>query len=390
MNRPRLIDRVIDVMGVAILAIAFAFCSIAVVTDKVAGIHMTQAGAQLSGGGIAKIFTDGSTICGSGTNASHLRFCGVVGTDKFGDGTDGTCHFDGTSTVLGAAPFAGSTVSGWPSSVLRKAGQNYNLVRDIYCSTIVVDNNVFVETQGFRVFASVSVTLNGNAEFGAAGFDGFGGSLGGQGGIGPASGILPGNNCAGVGGGGSQTNGAGVAPGSANRPLWFPATSITNAGNGGAGSSGIGGTSSLGAFLAATSGDIRNFYELIGARTTSGVSVGGVFPCGGGGGGDGTHYGGGGGGDGAWAVIASPVLVTNSTSSFVAYGGGGGGGDAAGDTGGGGGGTGGVLVIVHPAGTSLPTTHVNGGAGGAGHGMGTNGTAGNDGVVKDIQIGVAP
>src|SRR5437660_9368151 len=63
----------------------------------------------------------------------------------FGDGSDGTVTFDGTSTVLGLVP----------------SSNTYTLNRSIFCSGITINSGVTIKTAGYKVFCTGALLNNG-------------------------------------------------------------------------------------------------------------------------------------------------------------------------------------------------------------------------------------
>lgn len=341
--------------------------------------------AQSTGGGLAKCVVDNVTMGGKCTIADPLRSLVSFSVGVFGDGSDGPCVFDGTTTVAGySAPALGSALG------LNTADFHYNWKvylgqRDIFCTTLVVSTDVVVSGQGYRIFASQSVTTNGTSRITNAGTTGFTGASGGAGGFPPGCGVLPG--CGGLGGAGNSGAGSNGTNGANGRPSGWPSTNIANAGHGGAGAAagGVGGT--FGSLIAAASGNFHTLETTISSHTTTNFIVGSIVPSGAGGGGDNAgHKGGGGGGPCSWIVVASPIITTNGTSKIDCDGGTGGEGNAIGNTGGGGGGTAGIVVVVYTG--TAPRTSATGGGGGIGHNGGATGVAGNDGVVYSWKVGV--
>src|SRR4051794_13567206 len=76
----------------------------------------------------------------------------------WGDGSDGALVFDGTNSFGAGLPAGMGTTSG--------AGPNlvYTLTRDIFGTTISVSAGKTVNTNGFRIFATVSLTNAGNIQ----------------------------------------------------------------------------------------------------------------------------------------------------------------------------------------------------------------------------------
>lgn len=274
----------------------------------------------------------------------------------FGDGSDGSVTFDGSSTVLGLAPSAGV----------------YTLTKDIFCDEIVVGSSATIKVNGYRIFASTSLTNNGviHADGGSGGsasglFVGTPASVGASGTIGGGYSGGSGKNAA-TGESGAE-GGSGISIGG---------------GNGGAGgAAGTGGSpTGAGAGGSPTNHKIRFLspYFVIGTSLALGGGGGGGGGCT-----DGAAAGHGGSG-GALIFISAPSLVNNGT--IRSKGGAGGNGASAttgnnGGGGGGGGGAGGVITLWYNSFTGINVSvDVSGGAGGSGgNGFGT-GTAGSAGT----------
>lgn len=251
------------------------------------------------------------------------------------------------------------------------------LVNDMQYTELTVPNGAVLQTAGWRIYATVSVTVEAGGTIRNNGT-----SATATGGAGGATGnALPGGSNAGGGLTGAGANGSSAG----NQPLGMPA----GTGNGGAGGSALnaGGAGGTTTFAAAPGNPC--FWAFLGIRyrmgMTTGAGGGGTAPvssgCGGGGGGGsgaGNSGGGGGGGAGTIAIIAP--LITNN-GAIEARGGNGAPGQS-GNSGGGGGGGGGRVVIVGDLVGTAPD--VSGGTGGAGLGTGTAGTNGNAGYVISI------
>lgn len=314
--------------------------------------------------------TDGVTLSGSGTSGSPIVFLSVVAAGAYGDGYDGACNFDGSTT-----PVAGATL----------AGSVYTQQRDIYCATIDVDSGVTVVTNQWRTIAQNSFNNDGVVTN-----DGNPGSTF-NGGAAKAGNTIGGGGAGAVGNTGAGTAGG---AGTAETPRGFSAaTGGGNAGAGGAGVSAGGAGGVTGAVFTLGRGDMHDGYLWAIGWTGGGSQAAATFACvvncspgGGGGGGNGTVRGGGGGGGAGGMVLAAPVFTGSGT--FTARGGAGAAGAAGtGNVGGGGGGKGGLVVVGYSQGTA-PTIAVTGGAGGAHGGTGgSDGVAGSAGLVLTFPIG---
>lgn len=280
-------------------------------------------------------------------------------------------------SVLGA----GNPTNGWYGTGQDGAHTvvgTETLTYDAQYTTLVVPAGAILQTDGFRIYATVSVEVEPGGTIRHNGT-----TATGTGGAGGANG----NSLTGGANGGSGSTGTGANGSSAaNQPLGMPANT-SNGGNGGAAlnAGGTGGTTTF----ASASGN-PYFYTFLAIRNRMGMTTGasgvGTSPvstgCGGGGGGGsgaGNSGGGGGGGAGTIAIIAP--LITNN-GAIEARGGNGAPGQS-GNSGGGGGGGGGRVVIVGDLVGTAPD--VSGGTGGAGLGTGNAGANGNDGYVITVQ-----
>lgn len=287
----------------------------------------------------------------------------------FGDGSDGSVIFDGTSTVLGLVP---------SSSV-------YTLTRDIYCINITLSGaSTVVKTNGYRIYAKGTVTTSGGAIISASGNNGSGSTAGTAGATGTVMAGASGGAGAASAVGNPGNNGTGYSYGG-------------QGGTGGSGSTNPGGAGALGGSLTlnATLGSPRLYSaSTLGAILGGGASSPYVnwYVGGGGGGSGGGNSGtsGGGGAGGGVLCIAARTLSLANASDLRAWGGNGGAG-VSGNSGGGAGGGGGVAVIAYAtltaaAGSMSSATNCAGGSGGAGFGTGATGGAGNTGTLFLIQL----
>lgn len=273
----------------------------------------------------------------------------------YGDGSDGVAAFDTVTAAL-AGVYA------------RTGGNVYTLQRDCYFTTVTVTTGCVVVTNGYKLFANKSLTINSGCNVnndGAAA-------------VANAAGATANQNTAGTGSAGSAgvTGTAGVA--SAN-----VASSIgARGGSGGAGPVLAGGAAGTVTAVTTAVGSPRNLLQAmslqnIGALTrfTSGTGGGS-----GGGNATGTGVSGGGGGAGGVTPVYALAIVNNGT--IQANGGAGGAatlGTSAGIGGGGGGGGGAVVVVSGSANNG--TVQALAGAGGALAGTGFVGVAGSAGNV---------
>ena len=318
--------------------------------DLPAATTSAQGAVQLDTATPAATSTAGSS--GSGTlvmRSNHVHaqvFAGV-----FGDGSDGAVTCDG-STDLTSKGF------GAPSSSI------YTMTRDVFCTSLTINNTVTVNPAGWRIFCMGTLTNNGTiSALGNAGLaNGNNGAALTQNTL--QRGQPGGGGATGAGSAGTNTNGAG----------------LNTAGTGGTGTSGAGGAGGT----AGASGNswFRNPGAALAGITWVISAVGGISggPGGGGGGCDGTNKGGGG-GSGGGAVVIFAWAVNNGSGTITAAGGAGGT-PTAGNTGGGGGGSGGLILAYTLSAWTAGTTSVAGGGAGSPHGTGTNNaTAGGAGTV---------
>jgi hypothetical protein len=280
----------------------------------------------------------------------------------FGTGVDGAVDLNGATPSM--------PVSSWVS----RSGNVYTLTGDCHATDFTLRSGMTLNTGGFKVFATNSITIesgatvqfNGNA--GAA--NGTAGAQNGSssGSFGPAI----------IGGAGNTGAGSAGSNGASNNWANF------GTGNSGAGGTGSGGAGGAAASAADTSSRRLNnpYTALTSFHGVGAVRVVSGGPSGGGGGGDGTNKGGGG-GSGGGVILLSAKTVTNAGT--ISATGGAGGTPATGNCGGGGGGGGGVIWIMSgSAWTNTGTTAVTGGAAGAGVGTGTAGGAGGAGTVFNL------
>lgn len=283
---------------------------------------------------------------------------GGMGAVLFGDKSDGTAVFDGTTTILGIVP----------------SGGVYTLSRCMFFDSCTINAGVIIATAGWRLFARTltnngRVHCNGGAGGNATGTGPFTAGVAGAAGTpvaSPAFYGLSGGGCAGVSGSSGQSGGAN------NAPSW-PGTTIGSVaggigvgtvggvcqgGSGGGG--GAGTTGGTGGTTNATTATRKGSPHDIDARRTgraSFVATGGLSAdppwsggSGGGGGVNATQFarsacGGSGGGGGIVGVFAERYSGSGTIEAK--------GGDA---------GTG-ALDSVDAGGT---TPHIGGSAGGGG------------------------
>jgi len=286
-----------------------------------------------------------------------------INLGNYGDGSDGTQTFDGTTTILAMVPVANV----------------YTLLRDMFLSTSSINNGVTIISNGFRLYCKGTLTNNGTIRW--SGNDGTNTGVAGLSKYNSQSSINinVGTSSPGTAGGtgtiASGINGVNNAASS----LSFGGAG----GKGGAGASG-GGQRGTQVTILGPVGSMRDQAKILFTRATTSTVfsqlLGGTG--GGGGGGDGVNVGGGGGSGGAIVVLIA--LYIAGTGTISANGGNGGAGAPAGtNCGGGGGGGGGIVLIISRSANndviSGQTLTVTGGVGGAGVGLGVAGSNGVNG-----------
>jgi hypothetical protein len=305
------------------------------------------------------------TIIGRGryARATYPTSPGAAGSAArssawYGDGVDGALHFDGVSTVHLAGGLDMVPVGG-----------HYFAPRDIFATTLLVDEGATLENSCDRIFANVSATVNGTVLANpSTGFD---------------FQTLPQGYEGGAGGTSGNPGAAGASMTDQMDPSFNPV-----GGAGGDGAGGAGGAGGAAQFSPSGGGCLRQaVFSTSGNYVTSGLAgttqqaVAGAGGGGGGGGGGGS--GGAGGIGGGILLLASPIIT--GTGTLRAKGGAGANAPAAGGGGGGGGGSGGLVLLTSTApvaGTLI--LDVSGGAGGAGDGAGVAGNAGGAGAVIQV------
>lgn len=337
----------------------------------------------------------------------------------FGDASDGSASFDGSSQPNGTSLIAGNT---------------YQLIRDVFYSSVILANTTSVLTASYRIFTTGTLTIpNGGGHIENNGFPGgdgltgtanSGGVAGGVGGLGVLNGSLPGS-VPGVGGGKGGIRGRNTPGGQGQFAIVGSIQSVSHSwgtngsqsptskgGDGGQAGGNVGGFGSsiiAGgiATLALNSPhnpiSVYNAFDLVSSSIFSiNSSAGGAGSGGGGAGGSvdgsGNNDGGGGGsaggtgGTGGIITIFSKSIINNQANGIQTLGGIGGhggagqtptgtglqqGGGAGGQ--GGAGGTGGVIILVTNSYTGTGTISVGGGAGGAGGALGSGAGGGAQG-----------
>lgn len=239
------------------------------------------------------------------------------------------------------------------------------LTRDMFYANLTVAVGAVLDTAGFRVFVTGTLTNNGTIR------------ANGTNASGATGGTQKGSTSPFFGAGGPNGGtGAGSTGGADPNAYQMPGGG--SGGAGGAGSGGAGGAGrTINAILGTNGGGLGLWRQM--APCTSG-SFGLQYPSGGGsggsGGGDGANSGGGGGGGGCPVALIARYLAG---SGVVESKGGNGGSPSAGNCGGGGGGGGGVIKIMTHSTTQPWTLTVTGGSGGTATGTGVTGTTGSTG-----------
>lgn len=300
--------------------------------------------------GAAGTFTqnDGSGI---------LSFAKTIEPGLFGDASDGSLVFDGTTTILGMVP----------------SGNVYTMTRSISASAITINTGVTLKPAGFDIRCAGSLTNSGTISDPGTNATGTGT------GTGTALAAVESTATGGAGsngGAGSATTG-GNGNGSS-------AAALFSGGAGGAGGAGLAGVNAGGTGGTYTGVLKSKRWLTDDMRTvTSTYSTGGGLG-GGAGGGDGTTGPAGGAGGGASRGFYIWCGSVNNTGTISANGGNGfNGGNGAGTNqgggGGGGGGSGGQIQIVAETVTAWGTITATGGTKGTGGSKTGTGVAGSDG-----------
>jgi len=306
-------------------------------------------------------------------------------------------------------------------------GSTRTLTRDEFYTAITLTNNSNIDTNGFRLYCTGTLSVASGSYVGNPGNNGGNGgngtteSGGGAGGsAGTTAQVTPGvlnRSVAAVSGGAGgdpETEGDPGVGGNAVAQSIFASNAEATGGTGGTGGSagtpgGNGGAGGIGIQLDADQGyPLRNMNDIQrGIYFDPAGTLGywnGRAGTGSGGGGSGGAFvplsqagtGGGGGGSGSnggYSVIAAATIANSGTLTCDGGDGGDGGtggdgatnGNGGGGGGGGAGGTGGVLILIYNTYSGAGTKTANGGAagsggaGGSGAGTGSNGDAGSNG-----------
>lgn len=340
--------------------------------------------------------SDGTALVADSSQSSGVNWSASLGA--FGGGIDGVADFNGVNTF----------------SFANLVGSTYTITRDIYLTTLTIENSIILVTDGYRVFANVAQG-SGTISFGNGANGGnassTGGITGGAGGASTGSGV--GRTRAGENGVTSAYNGSG-GTGDGNNNAANPATAAclgsvgSNGGVGGNSSGHTGGTAGgAGAITVPFTkfGTIKTLVALLldqkSDLTLTLLNAQGSAAGGGGGScSQGTAVSGGGGGGGASGGILL-LCFNHWNGSFIikAIGGNGGTGGSgaidvnAGGGGGGAGGNGGIAVVLYGSKTwtgSYTLTAGTGGSGGSGTGgggtAGVSGSSGTTGTSYEIPL----
>jgi hypothetical protein len=285
-----------------------------------------------------------------------------AGVGIYGDGSDGTVTFDGSTTILGMAP----------------VGSVYTLTRDIFLAAGTINTGVTIITAGFRIFCAGTLTGAGTALIHCNGTAAVAGTKG-IGRFNSVGTINVTNTSAGglASSGGNGGTGAGTAGDAC--------TGFSMGAAGGAGGLGSGGAGAVAGTINAIAASAQLMRALPNALmslfrngdTWSRPSGG---TGGGGGGGDGASGGGGGGGGG---IVICSIKAFAGAGAIQARGGNGGNG-AGTNCGGGGGGGGGAVIVVSQSVTAGAVSgwaiDANKGTGGTKTGTGVAGSDGTNGT----------
>lgn len=374
-----------------------------------ADLGSITAGSITINGGVASISSSGDAVFKSIQvgGSSKQYTIGDTGILNYGDGSDGAVTF----ANQGTAP-AGTT-----KTDNTNGATIFRLDRDVYYTTATIDSTVTVLPNGYRIFCSTSVTINGtvrgSGNAGAVGTAAISADntpkAGGAGGAALADGYLKGSLAgpdgatgpAGGGGGGNNgangTNGTNTSNSIGSNGV-AGGTGGTNGGTFVAGNGGSGGTVTASNVRLIANWHLATLLDISSSGST--VKFDNSASSGSGGSGS-THAsntagaGGGGAGSGGRiiAIYAKTITVGAAGVITVAGGAGGAGGAAAsnaGAGGGGAGGNGGQVILVYNAYTNSGSVTAAGGAVGAagsgGTGAASAGTVGTDGTIRTFQL----
>ncbi len=341
---------------------------------------------------------DGSTLKVNGSAISN--------NDIFGSGVDGAFALDATNTY---------------ATYFSKSGATYTQLMDVYATTITLSSNAIVITNGYRLFAKTSLTINSGSSirWNGSNAGNASGQTGGTAGAALASVNLYGSIIAKAGGTGGATGGGAPTVNNGTAITNSFQTSFTDIG----GTGGAGGGTGSGAQAAGTVGTIsasslRPYSSSVGVLmldladsatikwlkyngNAGGASGGqggtnhaGVGGVGGGGGGNGSN--------GGTVVVcaktisnAGTIQANGGTGGNGANGANGTGGPVGGAGGGGGGagcgGAGGVVIAIYStlsgAGTITASAGSSGTIGNGGTGLNGGETGSNGGTASTPTAG---
>lgn len=280
----------------------------------------------------------------------------------------------GTATAIAAPSDLGIFGDGHDGAHTVSANPE-NLSSDMYYTDLTVPSGKSINTQGYRIFVSGTLTNAGTISRRPNA-----GAGGGSGGAGGSS--IPNANTLGAPAGGSSP----VATGNGGNGSNSANVTAALGGAGGAGGNATGGTTGgtgggVGYTLVAPP---RHFPACVQLVNWAGATLTAIAPGASGGSGATKSLGrGGGGGSGGGCVVVVAKKIDNTGGVIHARGGGGGAGNsnATDGGGGGGGGGGGVLVVVYNELVAAGTMDAAGGTGGAaGNGTSTAGANGSAGT----------
>jgi len=276
------------------------------------------------------------------------------------------------------------------------------LTRDMYYTTLVVPNGATLKPNGYRIFCSVSATVNAGGVIDASGNNGNAGGnatssavgAGGAGGAALNSGTVFGSYAGGAGGAGANSgNGVAGTAGTSSSDVYGVAGSAGAAGgSAGVNTGGAGGAAGTKVDAGARMQDFVSLFQVSNGRNGTINQITPNTGCGGGGGGGSNAlntYGGGGAGapSGGGIIFISARTITNNGTISANGGNGanGGSGYAAANAAGGGGASsgapGGLIILIAYSIPVYGTLNVNGGTGGTGGAGGSaGGAAGSNGV----------
>ncbi|HTR71909.1 MAG TPA: hypothetical protein VMH41_16995 [Mycobacteriales bacterium] len=327
-----------------------------------ANVSIDAAPSPATAGTIARAAHGHELVTYSGTPAANS---GSGGPGNSGDAPSRGTHFHpaggGAHWLYGDGSDGSVTIS-----------VNTTLSRDMYYSSLTINNGIVLTTAGFAIYCSGTITNNGT-------IDNSGGAGGSKvAGAGAAAGRLGGGT---NGGAGTSSVGAGAG-----------GTVLNNAMGGAGGAGGGDGTHAGGG-----AGTLNAPTALVGTPRAgieaalalfingSGAAVG-LYGGGTGGGGgayaSGTQSGSGGGGGGVILICAK--VIANGSGVIRANGGNGSAGTGSGSAGGGGGGGGGLVILIYDSLTGPGTITAALGSGAAKIGSGVAGSNGSAGLVLEL------